>query len=138
MTGGWQSHLNRTERWYGRLIAAQSEDDKLDFLYAFFESSFAFRDWLIDTAAVTEQEMNDLFLSHVELRLNRDIANSLKHHSIKRPSQEQPPCIASEYAPERPTFGTDRRLVVLSEGKTYDAIDLAKCCLDTWREYTRL
>lgn len=137
MTGSWQGHLARVERWYRRLIAAQSDDDKIDFLYAFFESSFAFRDWLVDTGAANQQEIEDLFLRHVELRLNRDIANLLKHHSITRPSQEQPPCLATEYAPEWPTFGINRKLIVLSEGKNYDAIALAKRCLDIWCEYVK-
>ncbi len=137
MTGGWQSQLARVERWYERLIAARNEDDQLDFLFAFFESSFALRDWLVNTLAATEQDMAALFKQHVELRLNRDLANSTKHHSISRTSQDEPPSIAAEYAPEWPTFGVDRRLIVLSEGKTYDALALAKRCLDIWREFVK-
>jgi hypothetical protein len=48
MTGGWQAHLARVERWYHRAALAKDEYDQLDFLFVFFESSFSLRDWLID------------------------------------------------------------------------------------------
>jgi hypothetical protein len=134
MTGGWQAHLARLERWYRRAALAKDEHDQLDFLFAFFESSFSLRDWLIDTGAVSQQEMEALFAKHVELRINRDLANSLKHHSIHRVSQEQPPSIAIEYAPEYPTYRDDSRLVILSEGVKYDALTLAKQCLVIWTD----
>ena len=135
MTGGWQSHFDRVERWYERSKSARAEHDQLDFLLAFFENSLALRDWLIDTEAVKEKEIASLFSEHVELRINRDLANSFKHHSIDHPSQEQPPSIAIEYAPERPTFRTDCRLIVLSEGKKYEALALAGRCLEIWRAF---
>ena len=134
MTGGWQAHLARVERWYRRAAFAKDEHDQLDFLFAFFESSFSLRDWLIDTGAVSQQGMEALFTKHVELRINRDLANSLKHHSIHRVSQKQPPSIAIEYAPEYPTYRSDSRLVVLSEGKKYDALTLAERCLAIWTD----
>lgn len=135
MTGGWQNHFDRVERWYERSNSARTEHDQLDFLLAFFENSLALRDWLIDTGAVKKEEIESLFAEHVELRINRDLANSFKHHSINRPSQEQPPSIAIEYAPECPTFRTDCRLVVLSGGEKYEALALASRCLDVWRVF---
>lgn len=135
MTGGWQSQFERVERWYERSRSARSEHDQLDFLLAFFESSFALRDWLIDEGAVKEKEIESLFSKHVELRINRDLANCFKHHTISRPSQEQPPSLAIEYAPERPTFRSDCRLIVLSEGEKYDALWLAGKCVGIWRGF---
>jgi len=135
MTGGWRGQLQRVERWHSRFVNAQSEHDQIDYLFAFFEASFALRDWLIDTGAAPQMDLERLFQQHVELRLNRDIANLLKHHSISRPSQEQPPSLICEYAPERPSFGVDRSLLFLSEGASYDAIALATRCLGIWSEY---
>jgi hypothetical protein len=40
------------------------------------------------------------FPKHIDLRINRDLANSFKHHSIGRSSKEQPPALMIEYAPE--------------------------------------
>jgi hypothetical protein len=137
MTGGWQAHLARVERWYRRAALAKNEHDQLDFLFAFFESSFWLRDWLIDTGAIPQPEMETLFAKHVELRINRVLANSLKHHSIHRVSQEQPPSIAIEYAPEYPTYRDDSRLVILSEGVKYDALALAKQCLSIWIDLSK-
>jgi len=135
MTGGWQGHLARIARWYQRSSTAAEAYDQIDFLYAFFESSFALRDWLLDTGTVSKEDVCSLFATHVELRINRDLANSLKHHSITQPSQERPPAILREYAPESPTFGSSCRLIILSEGEKYDALTLAKRCLEIWREF---
>lgn len=135
MTGGWHSHLERVGRWHERAVAANNLEDQSDFLFAFFESSFALRDWLVDTGTVGQRQLEDLFAGSVALRINRDIANQLKHHSIVRPSQEQPPALAREYAPERLSHAKSR-LIVLSEGRTYDALELASECLRTWRDYT--
>jgi hypothetical protein len=136
MTGGWQAHLERVERWYRRAALAKEAHDQLDFLLAFFETSFSLRDWLLDTGAVSQKEMEALFAKHVELRINRDLANSFKHHSISRHSQEQPPSIAIEYAPEFPTYRDDSRLVILNEGIKYDALSLAKRCVSIWMEFS--
>jgi hypothetical protein len=135
MTGGGESQFSRVERWYRRATAARDEHDQEDFLFAFFKGSFALRDWLIDSSRFRQQDIEALFSANVELRINRDLANCLKHHSIQRPSQEEPPSIAKEYAPENPTFGKDSRLVVLSEGKVYDALSLASRCLEIWRQF---
>ena len=69
MTGGWQTHLARVERWYRRAEVAKDEHDQLDFLFAFFESSFSLRDWLIDNGAVLQRDMDTLFAKHIELRI---------------------------------------------------------------------
>jgi hypothetical protein len=137
MTGGWRSQLSRVERWYERLSCARIEEDQLDFLFAFFESSLSLRDWLLDTGTISQQDMAALFAQHVELRLNRDLANSTKHHTISRHSQDEPPCLTTEYSPERPTFGHERRLIVLSEGRVYDALKLSNNCLNIWHDFAK-
>jgi len=135
MTGGYKGQFERVKRWCERAKSARSEHDQLDFLLAFFENSLALRDWLIDTESAEKQEIVALFSKHVELRIKRDLANSFKHHSIDRTSQQRPPSIAIEYAPEHPTFGTEGRLVVLSEGKKYEALALADRCVDIWQQF---
>jgi hypothetical protein len=103
---------------------------------AFFENSLSLRDWLIDTYATRQSEIDSLFSHHAELRINRDLANSFKHYNINRPSQEQPPCLAREFAPENPSFGQDSKLIVLSEGVKYDALLLARTCMSLWHHFT--
>src|ERR1039457_1983242 len=98
MTGGWRSHYDQMSRWYARLMEAKEPLDRLDFLYAFFESSHALNDWLRNSGAATEENLRRLSDQHEELRINRDFANSLKHYVLsRRPSQPKPPSLAREY-----------------------------------------
>src|ERR1700721_2468090 len=75
MTGGWHSHFARLERWHSRLLATADENDHLDYLFAFFENSYALRDWLLDAGVSSQREIDALFAQHAQLRINRDLAN---------------------------------------------------------------
>ncbi len=135
MTGGWQSQLDRVRRWYGRVCMAKDPQDRYDFLYAFFESAFHLRDWLKDTGALSEQDLERLFDSNADMRLCRDLANSHKHYSLRNPSQPAPPSEAYEYAPGIGNLGSDVSLVILSDGAKHDAFGLAGRILCSWEDF---
>ncbi len=135
MTGGWRTQLDRVRRWYCRASAAQAEDDRYDFLYAFFENAFHLRDWLKDTGASSEEDLERLFVESVDMRLCRDLANSHKHYSLRNPSQPAPPTEAQEYAPACGNIDRDVSLVILSDGVKHDACELAARILRTWEQF---
>lgn len=135
MTGGWKAQLERVRRWYQRALSAKDPIDRYDFLYAFFENAFHLRDWLIDTGAVSENDLTNFFAENEDMRLCRDLANSHKHYSISRPSQPAPPSEVREYSPRSGNFDTDTSLVILSDGTKYDAFDLAMRILHKWEEF---
>jgi hypothetical protein len=81
MTGGWQAQLDRVRRWYERVCKAQDPSDRCDFLYAFFENAFHLRDWLKDTGAESDVDLDRFFAENADMRLCRDLANSHKHYS---------------------------------------------------------
>lgn len=132
MTGGWRTQLERLRRWYHRLSTAVEPSDRYDFLHAFFENAFHLRDWLKDTGAVSEQDLDAFFAANAEMRLCRDLANAHKHYSLKRPSQPAPPSEAREYLPGMGNLGSDVLLVILSDGVRYDAFELAGRVLRLW------
>jgi hypothetical protein len=125
-------------RWYARLMKATEPLDRLDFLYAFFESSHALNDWLQNLGAATEKSLRRFSDQHEELRINRDFANSLKHYALsRRPSQPNPPSLAREYNdPGYGNFESDSDLVILSNGKKYNVYILAGNLMKIWTEYT--
>jgi hypothetical protein len=133
MTGGWQSQFERVCRWHARLHAASTPEDCLDYLYAFFESAFALRDWLIDSGAASRQAVSGLFDSNEDMKLCRDLANSHKHRSLRSPSQPHPPSEALEYSPRCGNLGSDHSLVILSNGRKHDAVQLADRVLSGWQ-----
>ncbi len=135
MTGGWLGQLERVRRWYGRATNAIDPIDRSDFLGAFFENAFHFRDWLRDTGTVSEDELQAFFDAHEDMRVCRDIANSHKHYSISRPSQLVPPSEVREYSPGRGNLSSDVSQVILSDGKKHDAFELARRVLRLWEEF---
>jgi hypothetical protein len=137
MTGGWKAHFDQMSRWYTRLIKATEPLDRLDFLYAFFESSHTLNDWLQNSGAATEESLRRLSGQHEELRINRDFANSLKHYVLSgRPSQPNPPSLAREYNdPGYGNFESDSDLVILSNGKKYNVYKLAGRLMEIWSSY---
>ena len=131
MTGGWEAQLSRVKRWYDRASAATDQTDIHDFLYAFFENAFHLRDWLIDTGAVSGKDLQAFFDSNEEMRLCRDLANSHKHYSLSsKPSQRIPPSEAREW-----NWDSSVSLVILSNGRKHDALELAARILRLWEEF---
>jgi hypothetical protein len=102
---------------------------------AFFERAFHLRDWLKDTDAVSEAELERLFTDNPDMRLCRDLANSHKHYSLRKPSQPTPPSEVYEYRPSFGNLDPDISLVILSDGIKHDAFDLAGRILRTWEEF---
>lgn len=89
-------------RWRDRLSETYGGDDAdaiYDFAYAFFQSCYHLRDWLVSDGAATENEMKTLFTSSIELQLCRDICNATKHLQYDRPSIDPRPRIGREWDP---------------------------------------
>lgn len=134
MTGSWQSQLNRVRRWYMRALGADNSIDRRDFLYAFFENAYHLRDWLADTGAASKRDLQELF-AEPDMRLCRDLANSHKHYSLRRPGQPRPPSEAREYSPWGGSLSGDISLVILSDGVKHDAFELAGRVLGAWEAF---
>ncbi len=135
MTGGWRTQLDRVRRWYHRASKAELPIDRYDFLYAFFENAFHLRDWLLDSGATSEADLDGLFATNADMRLCRDLANSHKHYSLRHPSQPAPPSEVHEYSPGSGNLGSDISLVILSDGMQHDAFDLAERILRAWEDF---
>lgn len=79
--------------------------------------------------------MQTFFEKNEEMRLCRDLANSHKHYSLKRPSQTTPPSEVREYSPASGNLSSDVSLMILSDGKKHDAVDLASRVLRLWEAF---
>lgn len=135
MAGGWRAQLDCVRRWYHRASRAQDPTDRYDFLSAFFQNAFHLRDWLKDTGAASEEDLDRFFTVNADMRLCRDVANSHKHYSLRNPSQPAPPSEAYEYSPGSGNLGSDLSLVILSDGTKHDAFDLAGRILCAWEDF---
>jgi hypothetical protein len=137
-SAGWRGQWQRIHRWHSRITKAHELHDAEDFLYAFFQNAYHFRDWLISDNAVAKAMADQLFATCIELRLCGDICNSTKHFVLSRPKQPREFSLAREYRGDGlGNFGPrqSEAFVVLSDGKTYDAIALADICLRKWETF---
>jgi hypothetical protein len=130
-SSGWEGQLERTKRWHSRLKSADTLEDAEDFVFTFFQNCYALREWLT-RSAFDPTFVKELFTKTPELRLCRDLANLTKHGDLSRPpSTGRQPSIAREYVdPGHGWCGGDSRLVVLSQGRKIDAMNLADRCLE--------
>ena len=140
---GWRGQYDRVVRWHGRVVAAANADpspDELDFLFAFFESCFHLREWLLVTAAVDQKALEDLFLSKPELRVCRDLANGFKHHTISKPSIDAQFSVVNEYEPKNwPSAHAypNGKWTVLAGGYQFGLVDFAGQCVSIWHDFLR-
>jgi hypothetical protein len=139
---GWRGQLARVSRWRQRVVAAANGEpsaDELDFLLAFFESAYHLRDWLVETGAVSNVEVDGYVASHIELQLCRDIANGFKHHKLRRPSIDAEFGIVNQYVP-RNERGRRYRLpngewTILANGTQLGLVDLSERGLLLWNQF---
>jgi len=139
---GWRGQLARVTRWRQRVVTAATGEpsaDEIDFLLAFFESAYHLRDWLVETGAVSNVEVDGYVASHIELQLCRDIANGFKHHSLRRPSIDAEFAIVNQYVPPNER-GRRYRLpngewTILANGTQFGLVDLSERVLLLWNQF---
>jgi hypothetical protein len=139
---GWRGQLARVTRWRQRVVTAANGEpsaDEIDFLLAFFESAYHLRDWLVETGAVSNVEVDGYVASHIELQLCRDMANGFKHHSLRRPSIDAEFAIVNQYVPPNER-GRRYRLpngewTILANGTQLGLVDLSERVLLLWNQF---
>jgi hypothetical protein len=131
---GWQGQYRRMMRWRDRLAEAYREDDSeavYDFTYAFFQSCYHLRDWLVASKVASEKDMKALFDSSIELRLCRDICNSSKHLQYDRPSVDPTPKIGREWDP----WAKKSHGWYLYSDQRRPISELVQGCIDAWNKF---
>jgi hypothetical protein len=138
---GWPGQYHRMHRWYRRVVAAANANpspDELDFLLAFFESSWHLREWLLVTKAADQASLDALFQSSAELRTCRDLANGFKHHSISRPSVDAQFSVVNEYVPKNwPSahIYPNGKWTVLAGNHQFGLVELSAECVAQWQRF---
>jgi hypothetical protein len=139
---GWRCQYNRTHRWFKRVAQigcrqAQAADmeHEHDVLYAFFQNCYHLRDWLRNSGAVSQKDLDEFFNEHVDLRVCQDLCNGTKHLDLNRPKVDANFSIGREYV--YPLDASDRphlteRWFVIAGGEKYDLFDLARRCMSYW------
>jgi hypothetical protein len=150
---GWQGQLARVARWHERVQGLGSRDDLMispitafDYLYAFFQNCYHLRDWLKNSGALSESDLQRFMTDNMAMAVCRDIANGTKHLKITSPTMDANPAFGREYHPPRwpgKRPGTSESYFVLIEDPAngtvsrFDLQDLAGRCLAEWEVLLR-
>lgn len=84
----WESQLRRVERWHQRAVHVldpynrTDRGEAIDFLYAFFQSTYHLRDWLHNSGSASRASLDALMTANHSLGLCRDLCNGTKHFAL--------------------------------------------------------
>lgn len=135
---GWKSQFQRMERWHQRVMNAETKADLTDFLFAFFQNCYHFREWLESNSSIERGEINAFFNANPELGICKDICNVTKHYSLSiPPNQKFQVSFLQEFCPKEGWFGGDAKLLVITDNKNYDLRELAHQCLEIWKAFLK-
>jgi hypothetical protein len=98
---GWQSQLARVERWHIRALSAVSngEAHAEDYIYALFQCAYHLRDWLQNSGAACQRELDELMSRNPALKLCRDVCNGSKHFTLDQRTTTDQIGLMREYLP---------------------------------------
>lgn len=138
----------RVKRWYGRLKKIndgvqhdRSTDHYQDEVYAFFINCYHLKDWIskdLNCPLIFKSKVDgkDFIKNSVPLSICHDLAIGAKHLEITRPKNDDSTNIDKRLfslnlgGQDDPNIAIRYR--VISDGKSYDAFELATNCLCEW------
>lgn len=136
------------ERWQRRALDALSSGqighgDGEDFVYAFCQTAYHLRDWLQNSGATSQADLDALMASTPALKLCRDVCNGSKHFRLD-PSRTETDHISlmREYVPPIGATGSggSRPRLFVFEGQDgaiqiVEIRDLMRECVEAWSRF---
>ncbi len=147
----WGYYINGMMRWYKRLDSVYRPKKTLDYDYAddvtnaFFLFCYHLKDWLINDTSIKAnlKDIESFISSSTALSICADLANGSKHLGLNRVRSNAKSFKVNQAI--NITAVTDNKSKskvnysrsIEIDGKIYDALDLAKECLDEWQTYLK-
>lgn len=140
-------YLNKIENIYAGIFSSSIHEKEAydDDVTSFFIHCYHVRDWIINLnkIGVTARQVDAYIDSHLALKICADLANSSKHCKLTRSlrSGHQPHIAGNERKTSTWLTGNgggevvQSKYTVLSNGAHFDALELAKECVQLWELY---
>ncbi|QXX27523.1 hypothetical protein JMJ84_14030 [Salmonella enterica subsp. salamae] len=140
-------YLNRIEKIYAGIFSSSGHDkeDYDDDVISFFIHCYHIRDWIIELNTLNiKSGQVDIFINkHQALKICADLANGSKHCKLTRSLRtgHQPHIAAKQKQTSTWYSGTGGgevmtcKYTILCDGKLYDALQLARECIQLWDSY---
>lgn len=141
-------YLKRMEKIYSGIFSSSGHDkeDYDDDVVSFFIHCYHIRDWIIELNTLNiKSGQVDIFINkHQALKICADLANGSKHCKLTRSLRtgRQPHIAAKQKETSTWYSGTGGgevmtcKYTILSDGQLYDALHLARECIQLWDSYT--
>ncbi|MCS7365552.1 MAG: hypothetical protein NDF54_08960 [archaeon GB-1867-035] len=146
----YQEQLERLCRWYKRFELINqgvphmcSSDYYIDDIYAFFLNCYHLKDWIInDDGIQINKNMVEHFINqNYCMKVCADICNGIKHLKLSRSRSGKQPEFESKHfnlTINGKTFPIIAvKLHVETEKGKIDAFELAKECLEKWKDFIK-
>ncbi|EGF6073333.1 hypothetical protein ICC49_003139 [Salmonella enterica] len=140
-------YLNRIEKIYSGIFSSSghNKEDYDDDVISFFIHCYHIRDWIIHLNTLNIRASHvDIFINeHQALKICADLANGSKHCKLTRSMRtgRQPHIAAKQKQTSTWYSGTGGgevmtcKYTILCDGKLYDALQLARECIQLWDSY---
>lgn len=140
-------YLNRIEKIYSGIFSSSGHDKEGydDDVVSFFIHCYHIRDWIIELNTLNIKSVQvDIFINkHQQLKICANLANGSKHCKLKRSLRtgRQPHIAAKQKETSTWYSGTGGgevmtcKYTILCDGKLYDALQLARECIQLWDLY---
>ena len=144
---GWRGQFARVQRWQQRALRTvdSGEQHPEDYVYAFCQNAYHLRDWLQNSGAASQRDLDELMARTPALKLRRDVCNGSKHFVLdQRRTSTDHIGLMREYVPPPVTDrepGERLRLLTV-EGQDgsvnfFEIEDLLEQCVGAWRDFCR-
>ena len=144
---GWRGQFARVQRWQQRALRAveSGEQHPEDYVYAFCQNAYHLRDWLQNSGAASQRDLDELMARTPALKLCRDVCNGSKHLVLdQRRTSTDHIGLMREYVPPPVTGGEpgERLRLLAVEGQDgsvnfFEIEDLLEQCVSAWRDFCR-
>jgi hypothetical protein len=119
------------------------EEETVDYLYAFFQSAYHMRDWLVNSGGTSRAEADGIVAASRCLKLCRAVCNGSKHFALDQERHTAARIgLVREYVPPPPgssTSGTRPTMLAFQDHDGYVEFvpikELLHDCMTTWQEF---
>jgi len=114
--------------------------EDMDDVLAFFQNCYHMKEWIINDSDLEIREkkrcVEDFINNSEDLRICGDLCIGSKHLTIKRPRKDSETKINRHFWGGLRNYPIQKRaFIITSDGRQYDAMNLATKCVEEWRRF---
>jgi len=137
-------YLDRIRKIYSGVPYQENSEYYTDDVISFFVHCYHIHDWIstLNTMGLSHQDIDAFINQHLELKICKGLCDGSKHCKLTRPMKttDQPHIAVKEFISTKlndKIHLTQGAFTIISDEKTYDALELAECCMKLWDNFIK-